>query len=287
MHRRDLLPCLAVAVALAFAPGTSGQAPPQSCGRLDAAAVGDPDLYCIDLLPGMRHRRGRRHSVASRRPPRISASRYGDPCRRAAARRDLQPPRSAAALIAGQLHGVYRVGHHAADGARVAARSSRQWRDQARTATIRQVADPDHGRSVGIRRVEDRAARVARHIGQRAHAAARSRLPACGPDRYGRRACAPRFAGAWRARTPQPWRRRVDAAADVPRSGDAAGDDDAAPGCRVVSSRRRRGADREAAAAGARLPTATRSRSPPRRCAATSPDERSRCTASTASIRVR
>ncbi len=53
MRRRDLLPCLAVAVAFAFAPGTSGQAPPESCGRLDAAAVGDPDLYCIDLLPGM------------------------------------------------------------------------------------------------------------------------------------------------------------------------------------------------------------------------------------------
>jgi suppressor of ftsI len=44
---------LVLALAVALTQGASGQTNPQSCSRLDASAFGDPDLYCIDLLPGM------------------------------------------------------------------------------------------------------------------------------------------------------------------------------------------------------------------------------------------
>ena len=179
-------PLIVIALGLSTQSGESPGALRQAGCAGDGREVGDDDLYCIELLPAGGHRTRDRHRTpgaalvavwrrGDRRPASLSTT-------SSSTLRDLPAPGSL-----GRLHGVRRVGDDAAAAsggqARGGARTARRGSD---ASAFDRFLDPHHGGALRCVHRARPAAGAARHVGQRAHAAARSGVSARGaarPDR--------------------------------------------------------------------------------------------------------
>ena len=178
-------------MALLCAAGQNGassasgfQAGAKTCVPSPRVALGpDADLYCIELLPAgeIEAASGTAHLLAPSSPFGVAVTEPASICTTSSS-----ICRVCRTRILRAIYDIRRLGHDTAARSGRETRRSHKRHGHARTRAVRPDPDSDHGRSL---RRGDRTCgppRAARHVGQRAHAAARSGVPPRRPARTAR-----------------------------------------------------------------------------------------------------